>query len=107
MPVAGAVLLASCASPSTRIATGLGGYGLSEGSARCMGDRLQSRLSLGQLRQLGRAAQSLSEAQAGRLTASDLIRAGAQVNDVKIPLEVTKAAASCGALREAAGVQGG
>ena len=107
MPVAGAVLLASCASPSTRIATGLGGYGLIEGSARCMGDRLQSRLSLGQLRQLGRAAQALSQSQAGRLTASDLIRAGAQVNDVKIPLEVTKAAASCGALREAAGVQGG
>ena len=72
-----------------------------------MGDRLQSRLSLGQLRQLGRAAQALSQSQAGRLTANDLIRAGAQVNDVKIPLEVTKAAASRGALREAAGVQGG
>ena len=50
-----------------------------------MGDRLQSRLSLGQLRQLGRAAQALSQSQAGRLTASDLIRAGTQVNDVKIP----------------------
>jgi hypothetical protein len=72
-----------------------------------MGDRLQSRLSLGQLRQLGRAAQALSQSQAGRLTANDLIRAGAQVNDVKIPLEVTKAAASGGALTEAAGVQGG
>ncbi len=72
-----------------------------------MGARLQSRLSLGQLRQLGRAAQALSQSQAGRLTANDLIRAGAQVNDVKIPLEVTKAAASWGALREAAGVQGG
>lgn len=54
-----------------------------------MGARLQSRLSLGQLRQLGRAAQALSQPQAGRLTANDLIRAGAQVNDFKIPLEVT------------------
>ena len=100
--------VASCASPSDRIASGLGSYGLSEGPARCMGDRLQSRLKLGQLQQLGRAAETFRKNQApgGRLGASDLIRAGSQVNDVKVPLEVTKAAVACGALREAAGVQG-
>lgn len=96
----------SCASPSSRIANGLSEYGLSEGPARCMGDRLQSRLSLGQLQQLGRAARAFgqNDTTPGRLTASDLIRASTQVQDVKVPLEVTKAAASCGALKEAVGV---
>ncbi|MBN2974008.1 hypothetical protein JW805_18560 [Roseomonas aeriglobus] len=44
--VVASALTASCASPSARIAQGLGRYGLSEGPARCMGDRLQSNLSL-------------------------------------------------------------
>jgi hypothetical protein len=103
-----AIGVVSCASPSSRIATGLSEYGLSEGAARCMGDRLQSRLSLGQLQQLGRAARALgqNDTTPGRLTAADLVRASGQVQDVKIPLEVTKAAAGCGALREAVGVQG-
>ncbi len=103
-----ASVVVSCSSPSTRIANGLGDYGLSEGSARCMGDRLQSRLSIGQLQQLGGAARALSQNDTtpGRLTASDLVRASAQLKDVKVPLEVTKAAASCGALKEAVGVQG-
>lgn len=103
-----ASILVSCASPSTRIANGLSEFGLSDGPARCMGDRLQSRLSLGQLQQLGRAAQAFrqNDTTPGRLTASDLIRASTQVKDVKIPIEVTKAAAGCGALKEAAGVQG-
>lgn len=105
--VAASALTASCASPSARIAHELGRYGLSEGPARCMGDRLQSNLSVGQLQQLGRVAQSVQQTRGQRLTASDLIRAGTRIDDVKIPLEVTKAAASCGALSEAVGVQGG
>lgn len=49
-----AVILASCATPETRVRTALTNAGVSPPIAACMADRMVDRLSLGQLRKLGR-----------------------------------------------------
>ena len=98
----GLLLASACASPSSRIADELTGYGFDPNQAACVGDRLQSNLSLSQLRQLSRAAGALSDGDTtpGRLTASDLFRAASRLNDPKVPIEVAKAARGCGVLAD-------
>jgi hypothetical protein len=100
-----AVALAACVNPSAKIATELTRYGLDAGQSRCVGDRLEANLSVGQLQELGRAARALKEGDStpGRLTASDLLRVAARLEDPKVPLEVAKAASGCGVLAGAAG----
>lgn len=96
-----ALLFASgCASPSTRIADALGGYGLSGGQALCLGQRLQANLSLEQLQQLARAAGAFSrnDTSPGRLTAADLLRVASQIEDPEIAIEVARAVSGCGIL---------
>lgn len=92
--------LAACASPSTRIATALQRYGLDRDRATCVGDRLQASLSLGQLEQLGRVAKAFNPdgSPPHRPTAGDLLRASAQINDPRVPIEVASATAACGVL---------
>lgn len=89
--------LGACASPSTRIATGLERYGFDPARSTCIGDRLERNLSLGQLQQLGRAANAYGrdDPTPGVLSADDLIRVAAQIKDPKVPLEVGKAVAGC------------
>ncbi len=48
------MLLAGCATPAERIAGKLESVGIPSPQARCMGNRLASRLSLGQLDELNR-----------------------------------------------------
>ncbi len=93
-------MLAGCATPSDRIATELTRYGLSQSQATCVGERLEARLSVGQLRQLGRAAKAYAQndPNPGQLTVSDLARVSAQINDSKIPIEIAAAGANCGVL---------
>lgn len=90
--------LAACAAPATRIADGLQRYGLDQARSQCVGDRLGSGLSLGQLQQLGRAAAAYrrDDPNPGQLTAGDLVRVAGEIRDPKIALEVGKAAAGCG-----------
>jgi len=90
--------LAACATPSDRISDALQGYGLAPQQARCVGDRLQSRLSISQLQELASLARTYREndPNPGALTPSDLIRVAGGVRDVRVPLEVGKAAAGCG-----------
>lgn len=97
---AGALMLAGCATPSERIATELMRYGLTQSQATCVGNRLEARLSLAQLQQLARAAKSYSadDENPRQLTAGDLARASAQINDPRIPIQVASAGASCGLL---------
>ena len=75
-------------------------YGLDADRSKCVGDRLERSLSIGQLQQLGRAARAYgkSNANSGRLTVADLVRVSSQIKDVRVPVEVGKAAASCGVL---------
>ncbi|WP_315763779.1 hypothetical protein [Sphingomonas sp. Y38-1Y] len=95
--LAGAALSA-CAAPSTRIADGLQRYGLDAQRSQCVGDRLGSNLSLGQLQQLGSAAAAYrrDDSDPTRLTVSDLLRVAGEIKDPRIALEVGKAAAGCG-----------
>lgn len=91
---------AACVNPSRAISTELTRYGLDSGQATCVGDRLESSLSIGQLQQLGRAARAYTtdDATPGRLTVSDLVRVASRIEDPKVPLEVGRAAAGCGVL---------
>ena len=102
--VAGAASLGACVDPSAKIATSLEGYGFQPAQSQCVGNRLEANLSIGQLRQLGRAAKASRQGDTtpGRLTVSDFVRVAGQVNDPKVPLEVGKAAAACGLLADAA-----
>ena len=90
----GAVALAACAAPATRISTGLQRYGLDEGRADCVGGRLQSDLTLGR----AAAAYKQNDPNPGVLTVGDLIRVAGELKDPKIALSVGKAAAGCGVL---------
>ncbi|MEG3126170.1 hypothetical protein [Sphingomonas sp. GB1N7] len=94
------IALSGCVNSSAKIATSLEGYGFQPAQSQCVGDRLEAKLSLGQLQQLGRAAKATREGDTtpGRLTVGDFIRAAGQVKNVKVPLEVGKAAVACGIL---------
>lgn len=96
----GALSLSACAAPATRISTGLQRYGLDEARADCVGTRLQSDLSLGQLQRLGRAAAAYRQGDTtpGTLTAGDLLRVAGELKDPAIAVSVGKAAAGCGVL---------
>jgi len=98
--VFGALALTACAAPATRISTGLQRYGLDPQRSDCVGTRLQSNLSLGQLQQLGRAAAAYrkDDTTPGVLTVSDLLRVAGELKDPAIALAVGKAAAGCGVL---------
>jgi hypothetical protein len=95
--VLGAVLLAACAAPATRISTGLQRYGLDGARADCVGGHLQKDLTLGQLQQLGRgaAAYRKGDVDPGTLTPADLLRVAGEIKDPAIVLAVGKAAAAC------------
>jgi hypothetical protein len=97
---------AGCVDPSARIASSLEGYGFAPDQSTCVGEHLESNLSLGQLQQLGRAARAAREGDTtpGRLTVSDFVRVAGQVKDPKVPLEVARAAAGCGIVTAAPGL---
>ena len=50
--------LAACATPADRITRALTEYGLPERQARCMGERLQDKLNLDQLKRLNQLAKA-------------------------------------------------
>jgi hypothetical protein len=96
----GTLALGACAAPATRISTGLQRYGLDAQRADCVGTRLQSDLSLGQLQQLGRAAAAYKkdDPNPAALTVGDLVRVAGEIKDPAIALAVGKAAAGCNVL---------
>lgn len=53
-----AVIVAACTTPADKITSALTDYGLPEKQARCMGERLQERLSLPQLQRLSDLAKA-------------------------------------------------
>lgn len=72
-------------------------YGLGEGEARCVGERLGNSLSIWQLRQLIAAGGGAhGETGTARLATRDLLRVASQVRDPEVTLEVAGATASCG-----------
>ncbi len=96
----GTLALGACATPATRISTGLQRYGLDAQRADCVGTQLQGNLSIGQLQQLGRAAAAYrtGDTTPGVLTVGDLLRVAGELKDPAIALAVGKAAAGCNVL---------
>lgn len=99
--------LAACATPSDRITDALIDYGIAPPQAQCVGERLEDRLSVAQLRELSRYARAYrdNDPNPDALGIADLIRVASQVQDARVPIEVGKAAANCGLLpTSAAGI---
>ncbi len=88
------VSLAACATPETRLRTGLVNAGLSQSIAACMADRMVDRLSLLQLRRLGSLA-SLRDKKAGDLTLNQFLHKVRALKDPEILTVTTSSAALC------------
>lgn len=86
--------LAACASPAQRIATTLSGYGVPPAQARCMGDKLQSRLSLGQLRRLDEISR-LDSQRLGKMSLSDIAAKLTDPRDAELAAEFLRAGVGC------------
>jgi uncharacterized protein YceK len=92
--------LAGCASPSAKIATELGRYGLDAPRAQCIGDRLERDLSVAQLRDLaaGARAYGTNDTTPGRLTVSDFTRVAGSMRDPTVAVAVLRAGSGCGVM---------
>ncbi len=88
------VSLAACATPETRLRTGLVNAGLSQSIAACMADRMVDRLSLLQLRRLGSLA-SLRDKNAGDLSLNQFLHKVRALKDPEILAVTTSSAALC------------
>lgn len=88
------VSLAACATPETRLRTGLVNAGLSQSIAACMADRMVDRLSLRQLRRLGSLA-SLRDKNAGDLSLNQFLHKVRALKDPEILTVTTSSAALC------------
>ena len=90
------VAIAGCATPSARIASELGKYGLDGQRAQC--ERLARDLSTNQLRELAAAARACAanDTTPGRLTVSDFTRVAGGVRDPAVPIAVVRAGSACG-----------
>lgn len=95
--MAAALAASGCVDASGRIASELVEAGLDQHRAQCVGQSLERDLSLGQLRQLAAAARAYrsNDSTPDRLTASDLLRASAEVRDPAVTIAVAKAAGRC------------
>lgn len=91
-------LLAGCAGPSTKIAMALGRNGLDGQRDECVGSDMSSHRSIGQLQQLGRAAEAYrtNDNDPAHLSASDLMRVATELRNPAVPLAVAGAGVRCG-----------
>jgi hypothetical protein len=87
-------LLAACATPSQRITSKLTEYGVPPTQARCMGDRLQARLSTAQLRRLGEIG-ALNRDRMGRMSVNDIAATLNKPGDEALVAEVIRSGISC------------
>jgi hypothetical protein len=92
------VTLAGCATPETRVRTGLIEAGLSRPLATCMADRMVDRLSLLQLRRIGRLG-SLSDRPANGLTTDQFLHRARALGDPEIWGVLSSSAAICAVRR--------
>jgi hypothetical protein len=88
------LLLWGCATPSSRIANALVDRGVPPPQARCMGDRLGDRLSLGQLRRLD-AISKLDGGRIERMSVAQIARALSDPRDPGLVAEVIRAGVGC------------
>ncbi len=86
--------LTACATPEARVRTGLVNAGLSRPVSACMAERMVDRLSLLQLRRLGRLG-DLREGGVGELTMEQFLRRTRALGDPEILTVTTASAAIC------------
>ena len=77
------VVLTACATPETRVRSGLIDAGLARPLATCMATRMVDRLSLLQLRRIGRLG-SLGDRPAGGLTTDQFLHRARALGDPEI-----------------------
>ena len=86
--------LAACATPETRLRTGLVNAGLSQSIASCMAERMVDRLSLLQLRRLG-SLSSLKDKQMSDLSLNQFLHKVRALKDPEVLTVTTSSAALC------------
>ena len=89
-----AFLLSACATPETRLRTGLNNAGLSKAMSACMAERMVDRLSLPQLRRLA-ALGSLRDKHIADLSLSQFLHKVRALKDPEILAVSTSSAAIC------------
>ncbi len=89
-----ALLLSACATPETRLRTGLVDAGLPQGVAACMAERMVDRLSLLQLRRIA-ALGSLGDKPLRELTPEQFLRKVRALKDAEILGVATSSAVIC------------
>lgn len=86
--------LSACATPETRLRTGLVDAGLPQPIAACMADRMVDRLSLTQLRRIGSLA-SLKDKRVDNLTLTQFTHKIRALRDPEILTVTISSAALC------------
>lgn len=94
LPLAAILALSACATPETRVRTGLISAGLSEPVATCMATRMVDRLSLIQLRRL-QSISSLRGQRIERMPVSEFLHKTRALGDPEIVAVVTSAGLRC------------
>lgn len=89
-----ALLLAGCATPETRLRTGLVNAGLGPSMAACMADRMAGQLSITQLKRLGSLA-SLRDVRANDLTIEQFLHHVRALKDPELVAVSISSAALC------------
>jgi hypothetical protein len=87
-------LLAGCATPEQRVRSGLIDAGLSRPMATCMAERMVERLSLLQLRRIGRLG-DLREANMRELSVDQFLHRARALGDPEILAVMTTSAGLC------------
>lgn len=94
VPVAAALALSACATPESRLRTGLHNAGLSKAMSACMAERMVDRLSLVQLRRLSSLG-GLNKQRIGDLTFDQFLHRVRALRDPEILTVTTSSAALC------------
>jgi hypothetical protein len=92
--LAASVVLAGCATPSQRISSKLVSYGVPEPQAVCVGDKLESRLTISQMQRIGQIAKR-SRDDTGRVTIAQFAAALNKPGDDELVAEVLRAGLGC------------
>lgn len=88
------VALLGCATPETRLRTGLMNAGLSAGQSACMADRMVNKLSLLQLRRIA-SLRNFGRERIGDMSVDRFLHNIRSLEDTEILAVTTRAALSC------------
>jgi hypothetical protein len=88
------LLLSACATPEQRVRTGLTNAGLSRPVAACMAERMVGRLSLLQLRRIGRLG-DLRDGDVRELSVDQFLHRARALNDPEIWAVMSSSGAIC------------